>query len=407
MRKEKLSSLCKISNGYAFKSDDYVDHGHRVMRITNVQKGFVVDDNPKFIPNEIADNAYNFKLSTGDILVSLTGNVGRVGMVLKQHLPAVLNQRVGLIRPISPEINKKYLFQFLNSEKFEREAIQNSNGVAQLNLSSKWIESYEIPLPPLDDQIRIAHLLGKVEGVIAQRKQHLQQIDDLLKSIFLEMFGDTVQNDKGWKKKQMGTIMSIVRGGSPRPIDKFLGGAYPWIKIGDATSGDDIYINSTKEHIIEAGLKKTRLLPAGSLIFANCGVSLGFARIITFEGCIHDGWLAFFDIDEKSLNKIFILKALNQITPYFRNLAPDGTQPNLNTSIMKRFELICPPINLQNQFASIVEKAEGIKSSYQKSLADLEVLYSALSQKAFKGELDLSRVPLLASLSHNNNHSDD
>jgi hypothetical protein len=192
----------------------------------------------------------------------------------------------------------------------------------------------------------------------------------------------------------MDKLMKIVRGGSPRPIDKFLGGIYPWIKIGDATQGDDIYIHKTQEYIIEEGLKKTRLLPAGSLIFANCGVSLGFARIVTFEGCIHDGWLAFFDIQEKLLNKIFILKALNQITQYFRNLAPDGTQPNLNTGIMKRFELIIPPIALQNQFAAIVEKVEGIKSLYQASLTDLETLYGALSQKAFRGELDLSRVSL-------------
>ena len=103
MRKEKLSNLCKISNGFAFKSDDYVSHGHRVMRITNVQKGLVVDNDPKFIPNKIADKVNNFKLNVGDILVSLTGNVGRVGRVLSQHLPAVLNQRVGLIRPTSTE----------------------------------------------------------------------------------------------------------------------------------------------------------------------------------------------------------------------------------------------------------------------------------------------------------------
>ena len=71
----------------------------------------------------------------------------------------------------------------------------------------------------------------------------------------------------------------------------------PWIKIGDATDGDNTYLRSTKEHIIQEGVKKSRLVKAGSLIFANCGVSLGFARIITFDGCIHDGWLAMEDID--------------------------------------------------------------------------------------------------------------
>ena len=105
------------------------------------------------------------------------------------------------------------------------------------------------------------------------------------------MFGDPLDNQKNWEVQTLGNLCEIVRGGSPRPIDKFLGGSIPWIKIGDATNDDDIYLYKTKEHIIEEGIKKSRLIPEGSLIFANCGVSLGFARIIKFQGCIHDGWL--------------------------------------------------------------------------------------------------------------------
>ena len=91
----------------------------------------------------------------------------------------------------------------------------------------------------------------------------------------------------------------------------------PWIKIGDATDGDSIYLTSTKEYIIQEGVKKSRLVKAVSLIFANCGVSLGFARIINFDGCIHDGWLAMEDIDGR-FDKVFLLQALNQMTEYFR-----------------------------------------------------------------------------------------
>lgn len=93
-----------------------------------------------------------------------------------------------------------------------------------------------------------------------------------------------------WKKEKLGNLCDVYRGSSPRPINKYLGGTIPWIKIGDATEGDNVYMHSTKEHIIEEGVKKSRLVKKGSLIFANCGVSLGFARIITFDGCIHDGY---------------------------------------------------------------------------------------------------------------------
>ena len=175
------------------------------------------------------------------------------------------------------------------------------------------------------------------------------------------MFGDINVNDKGWTIQPLGELCTIVRGGSPRPIEKFLGGDVPWIKIGDATDGESIYLHSTKEHIIREGVSKSRMVKAGSLIFANCGVSLGFARIITFDGCIHDGWLAMEDINAR-LDKVFLLQALNQMTEHFRKIAPAGTQPNLNTAIMKAYKQIIPPMKLQKDFISFVEQTDKSKS---------------------------------------------
>lgn len=133
---------------------------------------------------------------------------------------------------------------------------------------------------------------------------------------------------------------------------------------------------------------KTELLniKEGSLIFANCGVSLGFARIITFDGCIHDGWLAFQDISE-GVNKVFLLKLLNHFTDFFRKTAPDGTQPNLNTTIMKNFEVIIPPLDLQEKFVKIIIDIELKRDLFQKGLNEIEIINQSLMQRAFKGEL--------------------
>jgi len=177
-----------------------------------------------------------------------------------------------------------------------------------------------------------------------------------------------------------------VRGGSPRPIKDYLGGTVPWIKIGDGTKGDEIYINKTAEAIKPEGVSKSRYLESGSLIFANCGVSLGFARILKIGGCIHDGWLAFSEID-KSLNKIFLLKLLNSVTEYFRSIAPDGTQPNLNTTIMKNFDVPIPPLEKQERFAEFTHKLTEYNQKYKKSIEDTESLFNSLLQRAFKGEL--------------------
>lgn len=249
-------------------------------------------------------------------------------------------------------------------------------GAIVQKLTQKALVSIPIPVPPLPEQEKIVSELDCLSDIIEKKRQQLKELDALAQSIFYEMFGDPVGNEKGWEVKKLGEVCDVYRGGSPRPIDKYLGGNIPWIKIGDATFGSDIYLTKTREHIVEEGLKKTRFIHSGSLIFANCGVSLGFARIITFDGCIHDGWLAFDNISLE-LDKIFFLKSLNFCTPYFRRTAPDGTQPNLNTGIMKSFIQILPPLPLQQSFAQKIESIEKQKELIKQSIVEVETLFNS------------------------------
>lgn len=256
------------------------------------------------------------------------------------------------------------------------------NGATRQKLTQSDMRKMEIPLRTMVEQKNIVCRLNKLTELISLRKQQLAKLDELVKARFVEMFGDINVNNKKWMTYPLGELCTIVRGGSPRPIERYLGGTIPWIKIGDATTGENIYLNSTKEYIIQEGVKKSRMIKAGSLIFANCGVSLGFARIITFDGCIHDGWLAMEDIDEK-LDKIFLLYSLNQMTEYFRKTAPAGTQPNLNTNIMKMHRQIVPPMEMQKAFISFVKCADRQKQIVQQSLEKLELMKKALMQEYF------------------------
>ena len=244
------------------------------------------------------------------------------------------------------------------------------------------IGNLKIDMKDVRTREHIIKVLNTVEKVVKLRKHELQLLDTLVKARFVEMFGNVNANDKGWDLQPLGNLCTIVRGGSPRPIEQFLGGTVPWIKIGDATEGESIYLNSTKEHIIQEGVKKSRLVKSGSLIFANCGVSLGFARIITFNGCIHDGWLAMEDIDER-LNKIFLLQSLNQMTEHFRAIAPAGTQPNLNTAIMKAYMQIIPPMSMQQEFVYFVAQVDKSKVVVQKALNEAQLLFDSLMQEYF------------------------
>lgn len=276
------------------------------------------------------------------------------------------------------EMNVHWLYYAINAMNLG----QYATGAAQPGLAVSKLETLSIEIPNISEQNKIAQTLYKVEQLVNFRKQQLAKLDELVKAQFVEMFGDINVNNKKWMTYPLGGLCTIVRGGSPRPIERYLGGTIPWIKIGDATTGENIYLNSTKEYIIQEGVKKSRMIKAGSLIFANCGVSLGFARIITFDGCIHDGWLAMEDIDEK-LDKIFLLYSLNQMTEYFRKTAPAGTQPNLNTNIMKMHRQIVPPMEMQKAFISFVKCADRQKQIVQQSLDKLELMKKALMQEYF------------------------
>ena len=320
---------------------------------------------------------------SGAVLLAMYGaTVGRLAILGVQ---AATNQAVCHIVPDPKKADARYLFHGLRAQV--PKLILRGVGGAQPNISQTIVKELSVPLPALEEQRRIAEVLDRAEGLRAKRRSALAKLDALTQSIFLDLFGDPVENQKNWPKAKMGDILRIRRGGSPRPIEQFLGGTINWIKIGDATGGDDVYLYRCAEKITEAGLKKTVFLRSGTLIFANCGVSLGFARILKIDGCIHDGWLSLEDIPETKLDKFFLLKALNAITLRFRAMAPEGTQPNLNTQLMKNFEVILPPIDLQRTFSRQFERLSDLKMRQQRSLSQLDALFAALQQRAFRGEL--------------------
>ncbi len=301
--------------------------------------------------------------------------------IARPHFAGVCSTDILPILP-GPDLDRDYLFHFLRQPEIVEYATSRCSGANLPRLSPAALARLSIHLPPLAEQKRIAAILDKADELRRKRREAIAKLDTLIQSIFLDMFGDPVTNPKGWKVAQMGDLMRIRRGGSPRPIENYLGGTYNWIKIGDATSGDSIYIDKCKEKISEAGLGKTVLLEPGSLIFANCGVSLGFARILRIRGCIHDGWLAFDQIDDH-LDQLFLLKTLNTITTHFRQIAPEGTQPNLNTGIMKTFPLIVPPIDKQRHLHRVVEQHTAIRGKACEA-QDVETgLFKSMQQTVF------------------------
>jgi type I restriction enzyme S subunit len=186
-----LGDLIDIQNGYAFKSTDYTDDGYFVIRISNVQDGEITLSNPRFI--KLTDNKLRrFILNGGDILISLTGNIGRVGIIEEEHLPAVLNQRVARITVKGRNANRDFLFRFLSSRTFRESLQEAGHGAAQQNVSTKEIESVSISLPALKQQSRIVeefdNFAAETHRLATIYERKLAALDDLKKSLLHQAF---------------------------------------------------------------------------------------------------------------------------------------------------------------------------------------------------------------------------
>lgn len=321
-------------------------------------------------------------------------NVGSIDYL--RHDSSVLVSPLYIVFEGNKDLNAGYLLRYLKSDWGNAQIRANTEGAVRDSLKFKGLESIKLPLPPLDDQIRIAHLLGKVEGLIAQRKQHLQHLDDLLKSVFLEMFGDPVRNEKGWDKPALTAFGKISTGNTPprNELANYDGDFIEWIKT-DNITGDVVFVTPSTEHLSQIGVRRARTVTSGALLvacIAGSVESIGRAaltdRTVSFNqqiNAIQPG---------KDVNPLYLYGLFKLSRSYIQSHATKGMKKILTKGDFEKITMIKPSFEMQNRFAVIVEKIEGIKSRYKQSLADLEVLYGALSQRAFKGELDLSRVPM-------------
>lgn len=291
-----------------------------------------------------------------------------------------------------------YLERYLRSTQARRTYASKMQGAVarRRRLTKDDFLEFAIPFPPLDDQKRIAHLLGKAEGLITRRKQQLQQLDDLLKSFFLNFFGDPVRNEKGWDKTELKYFGKISTGNTPprKDASNYSSRHIEWIKT-DNISTDSVFISSAAEYLSETGARKARTVTSGALLVACIAgsiKSIGRAsltdRTVAFNQQINAIQ------PNASVNPLFLHILFMISRKYIQSHASKGMKKILSKGDFEKILMIKPPVELQNQFGSIVEKVIDIKSNYQNSLTDLEDLFGSLSQKAFKGELDLSRVPL-------------
>lgn len=357
----KLGEVCDILNGYAFKSNQYTTSGVRIIRISNVQKGYIEDKSPVYYPCD-DENVKKYELKQNDLLISLTGNVGRTALLEEKFLPAALNQRVSCIRLKEPDkVLKTYLFHLLNSDYFEQQCMKAAEGVAQKNLSPKWLFEYKIPIYSIERQKEISNTLDKIDLLIILRKQQLAKLDELVKARFVEMFGDPIGNTKNLPVTKFVDVVKMQRGFDLPVQERKSDGMIPVYGSNGVLGYHDIskvkgggVITGRSGTIGKVFYEKEEFWPLNTTLFS-----------LNSHG-----------------NDVVYLKYLLELFDLSRFTEGTGV-PTLNRNKFHDELIIDVPLDEQERFAAFVERVDQQKQTVQQSLEKLELMKKALMQEYF------------------------
>jgi type I restriction enzyme S subunit len=187
-----LGKYVRVLNGYAFKSSDYVRDGVRLIRISNVSTGFLIDKDDKYLPASYLKERSAYALKAGDLILSLTRPIIKEGMkyclIEEQHLPALLNQRVGRFEITNPRLRNDYLFQIIFSPYFIEPLKYMAEGSNQPNVSPTRLEAFNIPIPGnMEEQEQIAKLLTGLNRKMELAQQKASQLKDLFRTLLHDL----------------------------------------------------------------------------------------------------------------------------------------------------------------------------------------------------------------------------
>jgi type I restriction enzyme S subunit len=314
-----------------------------------------------------------------------------IGLVAVNNIDVCTNQGFKSII-LNQGISALYVYYYLKLNKKRLNDL--GTGTTFKELSKSTFEKFEIPIPPLPTQLHIANLLSKAEQLIAQRKESIRLLDEYVKSVFVEMFGDPVRNEKGWKKNRLEQLLEIrgrvgwkgYKKTDLRESGPYVLGATHLNDLGEIDLSQPVYISREKfNESTEIVIQKNDIIIVQR---GNTIGKIGRVKDLFGEATINPCVLIMrpLIVDSAFLKQYFLN---NNVIAQLWKLNNASAQPMITQGDLKRFEIYCPPHSLQTQFAQIVEKTEALKTRFQKSMNELESLYGCLSQQAFRGEIAL------------------
>ena len=346
---------------------------------------------PKVFTNEAPSRARQL-LQSNDVLVStVRPNLNGVAKVPSNLNGATASTGYCVLRGESEKLDSKYLYFWVQTNLFVLDMISKSTGANYPAVSDKIIKQSKIPLPPLDEQKRIAAILDKADAIRRKRQQAINLADDFLRSVFLDMFGDPISNPMDFEEETIGNLCEDLFLGLTSKVDYVDDGSgFPLVRAKDINTGElkfDVikYISETQHK----KLTKNHLTRKGDLLVSKSG-TLGTCAIVKTDKQFST-YESIFTVrpNLKKLNTLFFINLIQNKSFQQKLIGKKvgGTVAHLNLKMFRDLPFALPPIELQNKFADKIAIIDKKVLKYRDSLAFKSDLFNSLSQQAFAGEL--------------------
>ncbi len=388
----KLGEFSNVFNGKTPSKNEQREKGHPILKIKDIKEnGCFIGIFDSFVDdNFFEDNKFKC-IKEGDTLILNAAHnseyVGSKSCYISSFQNNVIPTGEWLIiRSNSELFNNRFKHFLLISNLIKI----NIKGIVKgIHLYPKDVKNLEIPLPPLPTQRHIVSILEKAEETKRLRAQADELTDRLLQSVFIEMFGNPIRNQKGWEIKTLGDVCTSIKDG-PHVSPNYVEDGIPFISVHNIINGffnmEDIKYISYEDH--KEYCKRCK--PEKGDVLYSKGGTTGFAKRVDvdfdFSIWVH---LALLKFPKEIINPIFLETCLN--SNYCKVQAKINTRGIANKDLvlgrMATIKIILPPLPLQQKFARIVEKVEAMRQAQNQSQQEIDNLFKTLMQKSFKGEL--------------------
>ena len=379
MEQKRLCDIATYINGYAFKPEDRGSTGLQIIRIQDLtgnayDLGFYDGKYPEKI-----------EINDGDVLISWSASLG---VYIWNRGKGLLNQHIFKVVFDKCEVNKQY-FVFAVKHKLKEMELK-THGATMKHIVKKDFDNTVIPFPTVEKQADIAYILSKIESIVEFRQQELQQLDDLIKARFVEMFGDMYLNSKGWPEAKLESMADVVSGitkGRKTKAEDLT--EVPYMAVSNVKDG---YIDWTTVKTIEATqqeIEQYRLL-ADDVLMTEGGDpdKVGRGAIIKepLENCIHQNHIFRVRLDESMILPEFFAEYLQhqRSKRYFLGCAKQTTGiASINMTQLRALPVLMPPLSKQEEFVLFKAQVNKSKVAVQKALDETQLLFDSLMQEYF------------------------